>query len=441
MNGDKNSNHEEVRPKLYKKRWLILIIYMTVSICVNVQWTEYIVVADVIVDYYNISYEAVNWTNLISYLFFLICSLPTSYLIEKCGCRMIAVIGSLAVCLATWIKVASVSPTKFWLVMLSHGVIGIFQTPFLIMSPTVAANWFGPNEVSFACSIGFIGVQLGLALGYVLPPLLIRRGSVDDDLMSTNIGLAVISTMAFLLTLFVTDKPPIPPSYAAINRHQKVEYIKTIRQLIKNKPFLWILLGYAFILSIYCTLHTVLNQIVLKYYPDATKDVGIMGLSMIIAGIFGSACASHLLDRFKIFRFSVLLYSVLVTLSLIVFTYTLNINIAFPYITMATFGLFSVSFIAACTQVAIETTYPISETVVAGIMNAFGQGIAIASTYIYSSLFYKVEDIWANNSMVIICIITLLILLFTKFELKRTEVDMRKNLEKIKSPVQIATIF
>lgn len=43
----------------------------------------------------------------------------------------------------------------------------------------VAAVWFGPSQVSSACSLGVFGNQLGVALGFLIPPMLVKN---HDDL-------------------------------------------------------------------------------------------------------------------------------------------------------------------------------------------------------------------------------------------------------------------
>ncbi|KAF5273619.1 hypothetical protein FQR65_LT04618 [Abscondita terminalis] len=408
----------------------MLVVYLIVCPCGALQWIQYVAIADIIVDYYDVSYETVNWTNLITLLCFVICTIPSSFLLDKYGIRVSAIISGLGICIATWIKMASVSQNNFWIVILAQGILATSQTPLINIPPKMAANWFGPDEVSMACSIGLNGIQIGSALGFILPPFLIKKDSVADDLFATNVGLGILCTVAFVLILLVfTDKPPNAPSYAVINQPQKIEYIATIKSLLRNKSFLWVLLACGLNLSTYCLLQTVLNQIVLYYYSEATEDVGLMGLLMIITGIFGCVTAGYILDKFKIFRLLVLLSNFLLLITFIFFTFTLDINIVYPYIFSCMFGLFSIAYIATCYQIGIETTYPEPEAVVVGIMNASGQGLGIVGTYIYSYLFYEITTLWANVCLCLIYVITFIILIFVKFELKRSETNSNKGLQ------------
>ncbi|KAK4879371.1 hypothetical protein RN001_007517 [Aquatica leii] len=386
-------NKQEIelqKTKLYKKRWFILLLYVVIYPCGALQWTQYVVVADVIVDYYDVSYEDVNWTNLITALFYVVFSLPSCYVIDKYGIRKSGVISGIGVCVVAWIKVVSVAPDKFWLVITAQGVLVILQAPFVNMAPKIAANWFGPDEVSIACAIGFVGMQIGVALGFVLPPLLIKKETVENDLFMTNTGIAVTCTIAaLLLFLFFLDKPPIPPSYATMNQNHQIEYIESAKKVIKNKSFVLILLACGLSLSVCVVLQTVLNQVILKWYPDASEDVGWIGLLMVITGICGTIFAGILTDKFKAFRSSLLFFGSFSAMTLIALTCTLHLNIIYPYISCSLFGFFFGSLWNVSYEIGVEITYPEPEAITVGLINGIGQAMGIVFTYIYGFLFYK----------------------------------------------------
>lgn len=64
-------------------------------------------------------------------------------------------------CLGAWIKVASVSPDRFWVTFLGQTIVGLSQIFILSIPARLAAVWFGPEQVSSACSIGVFGNQVG----------------------------------------------------------------------------------------------------------------------------------------------------------------------------------------------------------------------------------------------------------------------------------------
>ncbi len=70
----------------------------------------------------------------------------------------------------------------------------------------LSSLWFGNDEMSLATSIGVFGNQFGTALGFLVPPAVIKNnGDVDQ---TTNqfyyflISVAVVCTILFVLGVF-----------------------------------------------------------------------------------------------------------------------------------------------------------------------------------------------------------------------------------------------
>jgi FLVCR family feline leukemia virus subgroup C receptor-related protein len=70
--------------------------------------------------------------------------------------------------------------------------------------PRLAAVWFGPAQVSTACSMGVFGNQLGIALGFLLPPIIVPNGrssEVGACLLALFAGSAALNVVVFLAVL------------------------------------------------------------------------------------------------------------------------------------------------------------------------------------------------------------------------------------------------
>lgn len=76
---------------------------------------------------------------------------------------MSVIIGMAGTCIGAWIKVVSVSPDRFWVTFLGQTVVGLSQIFILNIPARLAAVWFGPKQVSSACSIGVFGNQVSKA--------------------------------------------------------------------------------------------------------------------------------------------------------------------------------------------------------------------------------------------------------------------------------------
>lgn len=64
---------------LYKKRYYILLLFAMLSASNSMQWIEYSVIAHIIVEFYSVSYVAVNWTSMVYMLTYIIFVVPARF--------------------------------------------------------------------------------------------------------------------------------------------------------------------------------------------------------------------------------------------------------------------------------------------------------------------------------------------------------------------------
>jgi FLVCR family feline leukemia virus subgroup C receptor-related protein len=146
--------------KVYKIRWFILAIFVLYSTSNAMQWIQYSIIANVIVKYYGVSTTWVDWTSMLYMILYIPFIFPGSYLLDKLGLRVAVLIGMVGTCAGAWIKVGSVSPDRFWVGFLGQAVVALSQVFVLSVPARLAAVWFGPSQVSSACSIGVFGNQV-----------------------------------------------------------------------------------------------------------------------------------------------------------------------------------------------------------------------------------------------------------------------------------------
>jgi len=69
----------------------------------------------------------------------------------------------------------------------------------------LAAQWFPANQLSTATSLGIFGNQLGVALGFLVTPMIVKNHeSLDDignDLSFLCWIVAIVCTIGFVLVL------------------------------------------------------------------------------------------------------------------------------------------------------------------------------------------------------------------------------------------------
>lgn len=92
--------------QLYKRRYYILLVFALLSASNSMQWIEYSVIAHIIVEFYSVSYVAVNWTSMIYMLTYIIFVLPArfSQLSKKSVCRFLVEKNNFNNCLVKFIK-------------------------------------------------------------------------------------------------------------------------------------------------------------------------------------------------------------------------------------------------------------------------------------------------------------------------------------------------
>ena len=60
------------------------------------------------------------------------------------------------------------------LVFVGQTISACAQCFILELPPKIASIWFPSSEISTATSLGVFGNQLGVALGFLIPPLIIQ---------------------------------------------------------------------------------------------------------------------------------------------------------------------------------------------------------------------------------------------------------------------------
>lgn len=152
--------------RLYRRRWLIVLLFSSYSLCNAYQWIQYGIISNIFMKFYSVSAFTVDWMSMVYMLTYIAFVFPVTWLLDRKGLRVVALLATGVNCAGAWIKVASAKPHLFWVSVLGQGTCSIAQVFILGMPSHIAAVWFGPEEVSTACSIGVFGnlvrqLQLG----------------------------------------------------------------------------------------------------------------------------------------------------------------------------------------------------------------------------------------------------------------------------------------
>ncbi|KAK0130885.1 Feline leukemia virus subgroup C receptor-related protein 2 [Merluccius polli] len=146
-----------VSTRLYKRRWVILLLFCSYAMCGSFQWLQYGIINNIFMNFYNVDSFALDWLSMVYMLTYIIVIFPTVWLLDKSGLRVIAIVASAMNCVAAWIKVCSAGPHLFWVTVLGQVSAALAQVFVLGMPSRLASLWFGSTEVSAASSIGVAG--------------------------------------------------------------------------------------------------------------------------------------------------------------------------------------------------------------------------------------------------------------------------------------------
>ncbi|XP_035280185.1 feline leukemia virus subgroup C receptor-related protein 1 isoform X1 [Anguilla anguilla] len=447
-----------LQTQLYHRRFAVLAVFSLYSLVNAFQWIHYSIIANIFTFYYGVSNDKVDWLSVVYMVAYVPLIFPATWLLDKKGLKITVLLGAGLNCIGAWVKCASVKPNLFWVTMTAQIICSIAQVFILGLPSRIASVWFGPKEVSTACAIAVLGNQLGCAIGFLLPPVLVPNTMDDKDLMGYNIsimfyGTAVISTLLFLLTaVVIKDRPPLPPSQAQAvlpsGPAEDYSYKQSIINLFRNKPFLLLLLSYVFFL--YCFRHlsgmslwkecllnkgimtgsfysvsTLLNQMIMTYYEGEELNAGRIGLTLVVAGMVGSVICGLWLDYTKTYKITTVIVYILSFVGMVVFTFTLDLgHLILVFFTAGALGFFMTGYLPLGFEFGVEITYPESEGTSSGLLNAFAQIFGIIFTLIQGKLTTDYNPLAGNIFLCAWIFVGIILTALIKSDLKRHNVNM-----------------
>lgn len=377
-------NPDDVR--LTSQRFLILTLFSLYSMSNSFQWIQYAIITNVISDYYSVSNLSVNWTSVIYMAIYIPGIIPASWLLNRSGLRVCVLLGSFGTCAGAWIKCLSVSPDKFFVTMIGQSVVAMSQLFVLNLPPRIAAVWFGPKEVSSATSFGVFGNQLGIALGFIVPPLIFADNrNLRPDLVENGLNLmfftqSLATTVIFVAIIFLfRDRPSKPPSLAAALADQQMRgmdssFSQTMKSLFGNRNFILLLTTYGLNVGVFYAISTILNQLIELRFPGHEVDAGIMGLIITLSGVFGSVTCGLILDQTHKFKGTTLIVYIFSLMGMIAFALALQLPTIIPlFLVSAVLGFFMTGYLPIGFEFAAELSYPNPEGSSAGLLNAAAQ--------------------------------------------------------------------
>ncbi|XP_037541072.1 feline leukemia virus subgroup C receptor-related protein 2 [Nematolebias whitei] len=409
--------------RLYRRRWLIVLLFSSYSLCNSYQWIQYGIIGNIFMGFYKVDAFTIDWMSMIYMLTYIPFIFPVTWLLDRKGLRVVALVATALNCAGTWVKVASVRPDLFPVTFLGQFCCSFAQVFILGMPSRIASVWFGSEEVSTACSIGVFGNQLGVAIGFLLPPILVPNVADMDELahhISTMFYItAGVATFLFILVVFVfQDRPKLPPTQAQATARsippEQYSYTTSILRLLRNKPFILLLITYGLNVGCFYAVGTLLNRMILKHFPGEEVNAGRIGLTIVIAGMVGSLICGIWLDRTKTYKQTTFAVYFMSLVGMIVFAATLSLErLWVVFITSGTLGFFMTGYLPLGFEFAVELTYPESEGTSSGLLNCSAQVFGIIFTICQGKIIDRFDSTLAGN--IFLCVFLLIGAIMTGF--------------------------
>jgi MFS family permease len=364
-----------------KYRYFILIVYMIITMAIEIQWLTHAAVARPAEVFYKGQFNPDSIFNIdflaMSYMVvFLVLSFPASYIIDTLGIKTALTIGALLLGIFSITK--AIFYQSFTGVLLSQIGLAVAQ-PLIINSVTAfTVRWFPVKERALAAGLSVLAQYLGFIVAMLVTPMLVGSNPLLAD-YGSGFGrmlwiYGIFSMLAsILLILFIKEKP----EGSTFQSSERYSFLNGLTHILKHRDMQLTILLFCIGLGIMNAVSSMTDSI--TEYLGVKDSNGLIGGIMLIGGILGSIIIPALSDKYmkrKLFLVICMLGMIPGVLGLS-FTHYLGFSGQTVYIIAlaASFilGFFVMSAGPVGFQYAAEICYPAPESTSQGILLWVGQ--------------------------------------------------------------------
>lgn len=149
-----------IETKLYWRRFAVLAVFSFYSLVNAFQWIQYSIITNIFTHFYNVSSDKIDWLSIVYMVAYVPLIFPATWLLDKKGLKLTALMGAGLNCVGAWVKCASVRPDLFGVTVTAQIICSVAQVFILGLPSRIASVWFGPKEVSTACATAVLGNQV-----------------------------------------------------------------------------------------------------------------------------------------------------------------------------------------------------------------------------------------------------------------------------------------
>jgi MFS family permease len=276
--------------RVYRYRWIVLIIYMYVSALTQLFWLNFAAIETYMEDLLNVTAADVMWFTLVFPLTQVLLTLPAGMLIDRKGFKY--GIGLGAILTGVFAAFRLISPESFTILVISQTGIALGQ-PFVLNGVTkLATTWFSPKEEGLAVGLGSFALFIGMMIALGLTPQLVHTVGFTGMLQIYS-AMGVLGAIVFLL--FTRSVPPTPP--AKPDDTVPVAGWRSVGHILKNRDF--VILGFIALIGtgVFNGLATWLEKILNELHNIPMNMAGTISAVLIISGMAGCIVIPVISDR------------------------------------------------------------------------------------------------------------------------------------------------
>ena len=274
-------------------------------------------------------------------------------------------------------------PTAIGFIFLGQILAAASEVFFLPLPPIIASTWFAANRRTLVTSIGVMANSVGIAIGFLIPPLLIGPTRHDPSTFSAFFSAQFWFCVAIMVWIVLMPaKPCRPPSVTAAPPIPSFkETCPAVKRMVCNRPFLLLALSTGLANDSLWVIASFLAQLLLPFNITEVQS-GWIAFAMTLSGIVSATALGIYVDHHRVYKPPMLWLTVLAVSSLgcltlsLIFSRAENSSAESMLVYVVGFfitlmGMALSASIPIQLEYAIELTYPNPETVVMILFSVF----------------------------------------------------------------------
>ncbi len=411
--------------KYPKYRYVVLTVFMLISLAMEIQWLSHAAVVRPAEAFYNGQFNPASFFNIdflamIYMLVYILMSFPASYIIDTYGIKLALRIASVMLAVFSILKAGFAD--NYVMVVIAQTGLAIAQPLIVNAITAVTVRWFRLQDRALAAGLATLAQYLGILIAMLLAPILIVS---DPDLPGYGTGFvkmlwiyAIISTVsAVLCIVFIRERP----DGIATEGTERFDFFKGLRHIMGLRDMRLLIIEFLIGLGIFNAVSSMTDSI--AEHIGVRDSDGLIGGLMLIGGIIGAFILPALSDKFRKRKIFIVICMIGMIPGVAGLTFPgLFSNNAESMYTVALIASFLLGFFVMSAgpigfQYAAEVSYPAPESTSQGILLWIGQ---ISGMIFVTGMSIK-DNQFLGTYMIIFAALTI-VLLVISFLLRESKI-------------------